>query len=295
MTAPLATCGWLQSLVEQRSPVVPERPPPSIIRSLVALFLLVGLDACAGRGHVPDFAARPYEPFNRQDTIAIALREWRLFGQPVDSSEPGDSPDRPPEQKPERAPGLWQRVGEYWWIGVDAGDPETSWTGKHDRDGRVFPAARDEDYAWSAAFISYVMRVAGAGDRFPYAANHASYVNAAAAGRSPILRAYPPDGYVAKPGDLICHGRSWAARLRFSDLPTSDLWPGHCALVVAVRQGLLSVIGGNVQDAVTMTEVPVDADGKLANPGGLVLDPRYPWCVVLRVLYDAESEPASDD
>lgn len=34
------------------------------------------------------------------------------------------------------------------------------------------------------------MREAGAGDRFPYSANHADYINAAAAGSSLVLRAY---------------------------------------------------------------------------------------------------------
>ena len=33
----------------------------------------------------------------------------------------------------------------------------------------------------------------------------------------------------------------------------------------------------------------------LATPDGAVLDPRYPWFVVLRVIYDAEAEPAGDE
>ena len=287
MTAPFA--------LRRLSHIVTQVPLPAIIRCAVVPLLLVGLNACAGPVHVPDFAVKPFEPFNREDTIAIAMREWRMFSQPMESDQPGVQQNRTPEQKPERTPGLWQRVGEYWWIGLNPSDTETSWTGKHDRNGRVFPASIDEDYAWSAAFISYVMRIAGAGDRFPYSANHATYVNVAAAGRSPILRADPPEGYAPKRGDLICHGRSWAANLRFSDLPTSYLWPGHCAVVVAVQQGMLSVIGGNTNDAVTMTNVPIGAGGKLANADGLVLDTRYPWCVVLQVVYDAESEPASDD
>ena len=53
------------------------------------------------------------------------------------------------------------------------------WTGKHDAHGAVFPAEQDGDYAWSAAFISYVMRIAGAGPRFPYSADHADYINIA--------------------------------------------------------------------------------------------------------------------
>ena len=83
---------------------------------------------------------------------------------------PARRPPPAPEQKPEREPGLWQRVGEYWWLGMNASSPEAAWTGKHDAQGEVFPASVDGDYAWSAAFVSYVMRIAGAARGFPYAA-----------------------------------------------------------------------------------------------------------------------------
>ncbi|HLI14278.1 MAG TPA: DUF2272 domain-containing protein [Alphaproteobacteria bacterium] len=262
---------------------------------LPAACLLILLVAACARVHAPPFATKPYEPFNRADTVAIALREWRLFDSPIDDASPIGRPlPSDPAAKPERQPGLWQRVGEYWWIGQDPGAAEAAWTGKHDGDGHVFPFLDDGQYAWSAAFISYVMRIAGAGDRFPYAPNHATYVNAAAAGRSPILRAHSPESYAPKPGDLICRGRFEARSLRFVDLPTRHLWPGHCAIVVAIEGDELSIIGGNVDDAVTLTHVPVTATGMLATPDGTILDPRYPWFVVLEVLYDAEAEPAAD-
>jgi hypothetical protein len=35
-----------------------------------------------------------------------------------------------------------------------------------------------------------------------------------------------------------------------------------------------------------MKHVPVTKDGKLADPDGDVLDERYPWFVVLKILYD---------
>jgi len=260
--------------------------------------MLLGLAACGAppvNEHVPKFAMAHFEPFNRADTIAIALREWRLFGQPVDDEPPGARPVPAPGDKPERQAGLWQRVGEYWWIGIGPGLGETAWTGKHDENGGLFPAADDGRYAWSAAFISYVMRIAGAGDRFPYSPNHATYVNAAAARSSPILEAYAPERYAPRPGDLICLGRFRAAALHFADLPTDYVWPGHCAIVAAMAPGELSVIGGNVDDAVTLIHVPVTANGLLANPDGSVLDTRYPWFVILRVRYDAEAEAAGDE
>ena len=122
-------------------------------------FLL--LAACTGKpmpdAHVPPFAKVPYQPFSRAAVVAIALREWRLFGQNIADPEA----DATRVIKPEREPGLWQRVGEYWWLGLNAGSAESAWTGKHDGHGTVFSPDQDGDYAWSAAFISYVMRIAG--------------------------------------------------------------------------------------------------------------------------------------
>jgi hypothetical protein len=61
---------------------------------------------------------------------------------------------------------------------------------------------------------------------------------------------------------------------------------GHCDIVVTREARQLSVIGGNVDHAVTMKHVPVTPTGALADPGAAVLDTRYPWFVVLRILYD---------
>jgi hypothetical protein len=265
--------------------------PRALLFSLA--FLLAACAASPRR--VPPFAAKPYEPFVRANAVAIATREWRLFGSLIDEASLEGWEAGSPLEKPERLPGIWQRVGEYWWLGQNPDEAASAWTGKHDAGGAVFPFTDDERYAWSAAFISYVMRIAGAGDRFPYSPNHATYVNAAAAGRSSILRAEPPESYAPKLGDLICRGRYRAADLTFRDLPTSYTWPGHCAVVVSGTSGILDVIGGNVEDAVRLTHVPVTERGTLGNPGEPVLDQRYRWFVVLRVLYDAEAEPARDE
>jgi hypothetical protein len=241
--------------------------------------------------HVPDFARRPYEPFGRQAAVAIALREWRLFGQPVQEDVvASDEAGEDPEAKPERQPGLWQRVGEYWWLGMDAGRPERAWTGKHGADGTTFPPTADAHYAWSAAFISYVMRIAGAGARFPYAERHATYINLARRAAATndarwAVRAVAPTAYPPQLGDLICFGRGDDRDLRFEDLPAPP-FPGHCDIVVGQASDRLTVIGGNVEDAVTLKHVPIAPDGRLVAADGSVVDARYPWFVVIRVLYD---------
>jgi hypothetical protein len=236
--------------------------------------------------HVPPFARVPYAPFSRAAAVAIALREWRLFGSPVDDDPPGTRPPPAPEDKPERQPGLWQRVGEYWWLGVPPDRPEARWTGKHDASGQEFPPADDENFAWSAAFIGYVMRIAGAGPRFPYAVAHYVYINAAydtALGHASFSTvAERPETYAPQPGDLICFARG-AQTIRYADLPRR--FPGHCDIVVAAAPGHLDAIGGNVDDAVTLKHVPVTPEGRLATADGAVLDSRYPWFVVVRVRY----------
>ena len=231
---------------------------------------------------VPPYARVPYQPFSREAAVQIAYREWRAFGSPVvfpHSELPFDN---------ERAEGLWQRVGDYWWEGLPLGTRDAAWTGMHDETGRVFPADQDENYAWSAAFIDYVMRTAGAGSRFPYSPTHSDYINAArrhGMGAEPniALSAERPESYAPQRGDLICAWRG-KRQIRYDDLPT-DRFPGHCDIVVALKPGSLDAIGGNVENSVSLKHVPVTAEGRVANPDGTVLDPDRPWFVVLRVEY----------
>jgi hypothetical protein len=264
---------------------------------LAPLLLFALLSACGAPttqpdAHVPPFARVPYEPFSRDAVVAIALREWRLFGSPVDDNPPGSYHPATPQDKPERQQGLWQRVGEYWWLAMNAGARESAWTGKHDANGTVFPASQDGDYAWSAAFVSYVMRIAGAGAHFPYSASHSDYIDIAkqqALGQTSgwVITAERPDTYAPQPGDLICLGRGQAGVLTYDQLPAGH-FPGHCDIVVDTSvPGQIAVVGGNVDDAVTMKHVPVTPDGKLATPDGKVLDTRYPWMVVLELLAGA--------
>ena len=238
--------------------------------------------------HIPPFARWPYAPFSREAAVQIALGEWRAFRQPV------SYPHVEPPEDDEREEGFWQRVGLYWWIGLDPSWPQASWTGIHDQNGQVFPADDDSNFAWSAAFIAYVMRLAGAGSSFPYSETHADYINAAAEHVAGVaLQVERVEVYAPQIGDLICQWRG-AHPVTFDQLPTGR-FPGHCDIVVGIKRGLLSVIGGNVDDAVAMKYVPATIDGHLAGPDGVVLDPDYHWFVVLKVLYqrDGVAPPAN--
>jgi hypothetical protein len=122
------------------------------------------------------------------------------------------------------------------------------------------------------------MRIAGAGRQFPYAPAHATYINAAARGQTPLLTAEDPATYAPQPGDLVCFARSWAAGLRFQDLPTRGFFPAHCGLVTSIATGEIDMIGGNVDNAVELTHIP-------ATPDGMLNDNVVKWLVVLRVNY----------
>ncbi len=253
---------------------------PTPIRVAPATLLAAAvLAGCAEREppenpRVPPFVAQSWVPLRREAVAAIALREWRLFGSLVDDDPPGSHPQA--AAKPERAEGLWQRVGEYWWEAMPLDDADAGATGIHDPQGHV--VADDTNTPWSAAFVSYVFRIAGAGGAFPYSASHSTYINAAARGTNALLRAWPPTAYAPRQGDLICQTRGSALALHFADLPTAAPFTSHCDIVVAAGPGQVSVVGGNVDDAVTLKHIPTDRNGVIA-------DPRYAWLAVLQVNY----------
>jgi hypothetical protein len=238
--------------------------------------------------HSPPFARMSYEPFSRAEAVAIAEQEWRLFGQRVDDDPPlsGSYPEH--ADNPERSPGYWERIGEYWWLGQDADRRESAWTGMHDETGNGIDERHDDYYAWSAAFISYVMRTAGAGPHFPYAPAHYVYINIAKEtklGRTSgwAMVAERVDEYPPVPGDVICFSRE-KHPMKYEQLP-AHRFASHCDIVISRDRGRISVIGGNVDHAVTMKHIPITTDGRLADSGDSALDRRYHWFVVLRILY----------
>ena len=71
------------------------------------------------------------------------------------------------------------------------------------------------------------MRIAGAGDRFPYGPAHAVYINAAkeqadAGGGPLVVTAQRPEQYAPQAGDLICLGRGGSRALTYDELPTTS-------------------------------------------------------------------------
>jgi predicted chitinase len=208
----------------------------------------------------PDAEARAATPAPDSGTAgsfgpraaSIALAEWRKFGeQTYDISGHATHIGHKEGETP-----YYQYVGEYWKYGVN----NDTLTGL------------DHSVPWSAAFISWVMRTAGAGDRFNYSPQHSVYIFRAI---KDLLQGKPQAGYYCyqlrewKPqvGDLVC----WARRegIDYQHQNGGD-YPGHCDVVVEVGADQVQVVGGNVGDSVTKRPLALNAGGFLqaVNQGG---------------------------
>jgi len=121
-------------------------------------------------------------------------------------------------------------------------------------------------HPWSAAFISWVMRQAGAGGTFRYSSSHSTYIAAAKQNRlqksNNPFKAYRPSEVRVELGDVVCKARDG------SGASYDNIRPGmktHCDIVIAVARGRATVVGGNVNDSVTRRSLPLDAKGRLAS------------------------------
>jgi hypothetical protein len=184
----------------------------------------------------PQFAAR---------AVSIATQEWEFFGK--QSYDPSGHRDHAGHTEGED--GYWQRVGTYWLEG----------TNTHSVDGR------NHDMPWSAAFISWVIRKAGAGDRFRYSTQHSVYIYQ---GIRDYLRKRAEAGFWTvrlsdeKPGvgDLVCWSRTDG--IDYDHQHGGD-YPGHTDIVIGVDVNQMAIIGGNVADSVCRRVLKLNDTGFL--------------------------------
>lgn len=139
------------------------------------------------------------------------------------------------------------------------------------------------DHPWSAVFISYVMREAGAGGAFSYARAHAAYMCAAKKARAATDNAsfWAFSRTEARPevGDLVCKDRKWRPEGHPNGTPLpcfgttyESVCQGgktHSDVVVEVdrARNVIYVVGGNVNQNVDRKEVRLGADGFLPERG----------------------------
>jgi hypothetical protein len=142
--------------------------------------------------------------------------------------------------------------------------------------------AFQSSHPWSAAFISWVMRKAGAGPDFKYNASHSVYTAAAKnnrlQGNTNPFKAYRVSEMPPRVGDLICKARAG------SGATYENIQPGmttHCDIVIGKHPDGLEVVGGNVSNSVSRGggRVKVDKAGHLTDPnyfGVIRIDAKQP-------------------
>jgi hypothetical protein len=137
---------------------------------------------------------------------------------------------------------------------------------------------------WSAAFISFCFKSAGAGGSFPYAAAHVEYCRSimTSAATYPDLALADPTATPLAVGDLL-----WAARggsgcptppksfgAAIAALHAGTWFCSHCDIVVELRPGEVDVMGGNVSDSVTMTTY--------TTANGQIHDAHHDWLAIIK-------------
>ena len=170
---------------------------------------------------------------------------------------------------------VWRRVARYWQesgllrpAGHLPGAVECEYAGSETNPA---PNCRGFviDNAWSATFVSWVLLKAGL-PGFRPDASHVGYVRAAY--RDTQAHAYQSmDPAQAQPavGDLLCYVRQAGRVLGYAGLQSvlqgDDGLNMHCEIVVATNpgnDGLAYLIGGNVQQGVTMRMLALNRNGR---------------------------------
>jgi hypothetical protein len=193
--------------------------------------------------------------------VDIALGEWKRFGF---STRPLHGKDRIVGL--ESAAPYVDYVNDYWKA---VGEPTLN---------------GNSAIAWSAAFISFCFKEAGAGEAFPVDAGHAGYCSRIM--RFPELYSglaiLDPASAMIAIGDLVLAARSGDGCTNPPDshddamklLRKGSFFCSHADLVVDVREREFDAVGGNVSNSVTRTT--------FASRSGKVADPRGVWLAVVR-------------
>jgi hypothetical protein len=227
----------------------------------------------------------------RRRVVDVAVQEWAFFGmQTIDATKiedrilpPGLVPDAiNPKMPAPRIERQFARLGTpesndeldgtiagYWSSTPDGprilAQQNAAWSAPGGNSvGWVQP--------WSAAFISWVMCEAGLGDmaQFQRSIAHRNYIDQAIRARDGMdviaaYVAYDAGEAPIEPGDLLCNARASAEYRMLADRrrDTGRFAPTHCDIVVKIdeRGGRILVVGGNVEQSVSLTILPLRRDG----------------------------------
>jgi hypothetical protein len=125
---------------------------------------------------------------------------------------------------------------------------------------------RDRDQPWSAAFISFIVRKAGAEYAgFKFAAAHSRYIHDSIvqreAGTPSPFWGFRLHEHKVGLGDLVCQWRT--SKRTYDDAKADDGFFGHCDVVVEVAPGSVRALGGNNSHSVGFKTYAVNPNGFL--------------------------------
>lgn len=156
-------------------------------------------------------------------------------------------------QLKEKSPEVMERLRRYWQEGAGI----KNWTDE-----------QMKSEAWSAAFISYIMKKSGAGDQWRYSPSHSTYIVETIKNRKlnndNPFKGYKPEEVKLKIGDLVGYPRQAGV-----GYDTTGNYKSHVDVVVGVKDGYAETIGGNISNSVSMTKVPITPDGKIDKKSGV--------------------------
>jgi N-acetyl-anhydromuramyl-L-alanine amidase AmpD/lysozyme family protein/endonuclease/exonuclease/phosphatase family metal-dependent hydrolase len=132
-----------------------------------------------------------------------------------------------------------------------------------------------DDFAWSATFISWCIKAAGATPtEFKFSPTHAVFVRAAIANadaENGMFRARPVEAYAPKLGDLIHRNRN-GGTITYKQARTRSNYESHSAIVVELAEHNGSrfavTIGGNEGNSIRRKRVPLTSDGHVQQSSG---------------------------
>jgi hypothetical protein len=137
------------------------------------------------------------------------------------------------------------------------------------------PAPITSGPMWSAAFISWVMKEAGATDLFKYSGAHITYMRAARINRRDTtqnpFRLYRINEFIPRmqPGDLVCKARAGSG-LTFDNVLTHGNTAAHVDIITEIDRtnNRLRVVGGNICDNVDHKGLNVVGGNMITNSDG---------------------------
>lgn len=174
---------------------------------------------------------------------------------------------------------------------VETDEPLRSRIDKYCTDIGVAPPQDISDFAWSAVFVSWCVKTAGAtADEFKFSTMHSVFVKAAiqnALKSIGVFRAWPIEQYAPKVGDIIQRNRS-GGDITYGQAKTKTSYPSHSAIVVEVGvsggRKFARLVGGNERDSIRITRLWLTESGHVQQADG---DPYI--CVIQTLKSDVSA------